>query len=88
MARAIRGAGWGAGILGVVGIALGLILLSIGTGLAIAAAMLLDDGLPHSALVLVAACNSQIAAMQGRLVLLAIVAVAAMGDRDQRTVDQ
>lgn len=38
---ALRGAGWGTGVLGLVGIVLGLILLSIGTGPAIATAIIL-----------------------------------------------
>ena len=40
VAGALRGAGSGTGVLGLVGIVLGLILLSVGTGVAIATAMI------------------------------------------------
>jgi uncharacterized membrane protein HdeD (DUF308 family) len=41
VARAVLGEGWAAGILGVVGVVLGLLLVSIGTGFAIAAGLMM-----------------------------------------------
>jgi uncharacterized membrane protein HdeD (DUF308 family) len=41
MAHAVRGEGWAAGILGLVGVVLGLLLVNIGTGFAIAAGLIM-----------------------------------------------